>query len=84
MSIKILITDPANDKLITLEVEQNTLVIDIKALIEVEMQIPVDLQLLRYNNSNLTDSDPLSKYKIQDNDVLMVIRMLIIINYLIS
>lgn len=48
MTLRITVTDPTSDKLASFEIEKDEVVLSLKALIEVEFNIPVSEQFLYF------------------------------------
>lgn len=74
MTLRITVTDPTSDKLASFEIEKDEVVLSLKALIEVEFNIPVSEQFLYFKQQNLLDQNTLSQSGVQENDMIIVIR----------
>eukprot|EP00916_Digyalum_oweni_P001847 GHVL01003535.1.p1 GENE.GHVL01003535.1~~GHVL01003535.1.p1 ORF type:complete len:395 (+),score=83.26 GHVL01003535.1:20-1204(+) len=72
--IKITVTDSVNDKILNLEVESDELVENLKALIEVELNVPLAQQSIVFNNKVLLDNVKLSSVGIGNGSVLLLTR----------
>jgi hypothetical protein len=74
MSLRFSVIDPTTDQLHPFQVESTETIENVKALIEVDFGNPLAQQVLRFNNQNMQDKDPISKYGVKDNDVITVFR----------
>ncbi|KAI4374831.1 hypothetical protein MLD38_012778 [Melastoma candidum] len=63
----------ADEQIISLEVDPQESVENVKALLEVETQVPLQQQQLLYNGREVRNSDRLGAVGIKDEDLLMVV-----------
>ncbi|KAI4366216.1 hypothetical protein MLD38_022120 [Melastoma candidum] len=63
----------ADEQIISLEVDPQESVENVKALLEVETRVPLQQQQLLYNGREVRNSDRLSALGIKDEDLLMVV-----------
>ncbi|KAM3128724.1 hypothetical protein pb186bvf_019136 [Paramecium bursaria] len=74
MEIRVGVSDPAQDKFISFQIDSNEIIENLKALIEVEFNIPLDQQTLTYGQIQLKDNLTIKSYNIQNDDVILVMR----------
>ncbi|KAJ7960992.1 Protein DNA-DAMAGE INDUCIBLE 1 [Quillaja saponaria] len=63
----------ADEQIITLEVDSNESVENLKALLEVETRVPLQHQQLLYNGREMRNSDKLSALGVKDEDLVMMV-----------
>ncbi|KAJ4975560.1 hypothetical protein NE237_000666 [Protea cynaroides] len=63
----------ADEQFITLDVDPDELVENVKALLEVEVRIPLQQQQLLFNGSEIRNSDRLSAIGVRDGDLVMMV-----------
>ncbi|XP_043688357.1 protein DNA-DAMAGE INDUCIBLE 1 [Telopea speciosissima] len=63
----------ADEQFITLDVDPDELVENVKALLEVEMRVPLQQQQLLFNGNEIRNSDRLSALGIRDGDLVMMV-----------
>lgn len=63
----------ADENIISLEVDPHESVENVKALLEVETQVPLQRQQLLYNGKEMRNSDKLSALGVKDEDLIMMI-----------
>ncbi|KAG7581775.1 Aspartic peptidase DDI1-type [Arabidopsis suecica] len=62
----------AGEQIITLDVDSQETVENVKALLEVESNVPIQQQQLLYNGNEMGNSDKLSALGVKDDDLLMM------------
>ena len=62
-----------DDKIVTVEVDAETQVTNLKAIIEAETDVPTATQVLVFNGRELTDASTLASSGVKDGDLLMVL-----------
>ncbi|CAN6926184.1 unnamed protein product [Brassica oleracea] len=62
----------AGEQIITLDVDSHETVENVKALLEVEANVPIQQQQLLYNGNEMRNSDKLSALGVKDDDLLMM------------
>lgn len=62
-----------DDKIVTVEVDAETQVTNLKAIIEAETDVPTATQVLVFNGRELTDASTLTSSGVKDGDLLMVL-----------
>ncbi|XP_010487078.1 PREDICTED: DNA damage-inducible protein 1-like [Camelina sativa] len=62
----------AGEQIISLDVDSNETVENVKALLEVESNVPIQQQQLLYNGNEMGNSDKLSALGVKDDDLLMM------------
>ena len=62
-----------DDKIVTVEVDAETQVTNLKAIIEAETDVPTATQVLVFNGRELTDASTLASSGVMDGDLLMVL-----------
>jgi len=62
-----------DDKIVTVEVDAETQVANLKAIIEAETDVPTATQVLVFNGRELTDASTLASSGVKDGDLLMVL-----------
>ncbi|CAN7075125.1 unnamed protein product [Brassica oleracea var. botrytis] len=62
----------AGEQIITLDVDSHETVENVKALLEVEANVPIQQQQLLYNGNEMSNSDKLSALGVKDDDLLMM------------
>ena len=62
-----------HDKIVTVEVDAETQVTNLKAIIEAETDVPTATQVLVFNGRELTDASTLASSGVKDGDLLMVL-----------
>nr|VDC93553.1 unnamed protein product [Brassica oleracea] len=60
------------EQIITLDVDSHESVENVKALLEVEANVPIQQQQLLYNGNEMRNSDKLSALGVKDDDLLMM------------
>ncbi|KAJ4898109.1 ubiquitin family protein [Raphanus sativus] len=60
------------EQIITLDVDSQETVENVKALLEVEANVPIQQQQLLYNGNEMRNSDKLSALGVKDDDLLMM------------
>ncbi|KAM3286935.1 protein DNA-DAMAGE INDUCIBLE 1 [Capsicum chacoense] len=70
MKITVMTTD---EQIVTLDVDRDESVENLKALLEVETQVPLQQQQLLYNGREMRNSDKLSALGIGDGDLVMMV-----------
>ncbi|GAQ81962.1 DNA damage-inducible protein 1 [Klebsormidium nitens] len=68
-----LMVSTADERIVTLDVEQDEQVENVKAILEVETQIPLRNQRLLFNGRNLPNDARLNGCGVKDGDLLMVV-----------
>ncbi|KAJ6332507.1 hypothetical protein OIU77_008558 [Salix suchowensis] len=63
----------ADEQIISLEVAPHESVENVKALLEVETQVPLQQQKLLYNGREMTNNDKLSALGVKDEDLVMMV-----------
>ncbi|CAH2053839.1 unnamed protein product [Thlaspi arvense] len=63
----------AGEQIITLDVDSQETVENVKALLEVESNVPIQQQQLLYNGNEMRNSDKLSALGVKDDDLLMMV-----------
>ncbi|KAF8048107.1 hypothetical protein N665_2675s0009 [Sinapis alba] len=63
----------AGEQIITLDVDSHETVENVKALLEVEANVPIQQQQLLYNGNEIRNSDKLSSLGVKDDDLLMMV-----------
>ncbi|CAA7016334.1 unnamed protein product [Microthlaspi erraticum] len=61
------------EQIITLDVDSQEIVENVKALLEVESNVPIQQQQLLYNGNEMRNSDKLSSLGVKDDDLLMMV-----------
>ncbi|KAK6934662.1 Ubiquitin-associated domain [Dillenia turbinata] len=72
MKITVMTSD---EKIITLDVERDESVENVKALLEVETRVGLQQQQLHYNGRELRNSDKLSAVGVNDGDLIMMLSL---------
>ncbi|CAN8259517.1 unnamed protein product [Cochlearia groenlandica] len=62
----------AGEQIISLDVDSNETVENVKALLEVESNVPIQQQQLLYNGNEMRNSDKLGALGVKDDDLLMM------------
>jgi DNA damage-inducible protein 1 len=62
-----------DDKIVTVEVDPETQVVNLKAILEAETDVPSATQCLVFNGRELTDTATLLSSGVQDGDLIMVL-----------
>ncbi|KAI3820441.1 hypothetical protein L1987_07988 [Smallanthus sonchifolius] len=70
MKITVMTTD---EQIITLEVDRNESVENLKALLEIESRIPLQQQQLLHNGKEMKNSETLSSLGVADGDLVMMV-----------
>lgn len=70
MKITVMTTD---EQIVTLDVDRDESVENLKALLEVETQVPLQQQQLLYNGKEMRNSDKLSAAGVGDGDLVMMV-----------
>ncbi|CAN4117827.1 unnamed protein product [Withania somnifera] len=70
MKITVMTTD---EQIVTLDVDRDESVENLKALLEVETQVPLQQQQLLYNGREMRNSDKLSALGVGDGDLVMMV-----------
>lgn len=70
MKITVMTTD---EQIVTLDVDRDESVENLKALLEVETQVPLQQQQLLYNGREMRNSDKLSALAVGDGDLVMMV-----------
>lgn len=70
------ITIKTNSQSKQLELDPDTLIEDLKALIEAELGNPYPQQILKYKGIQLSDNKQLKSYNIKDGDIIYVERLI--------
>ncbi|XP_054819750.1 protein DNA-DAMAGE INDUCIBLE 1 [Prosopis cineraria] len=63
----------ADQQIVTLDVDPHESVENVKALLEVETQVPLQQQQLLYNGREMSNSEKLSALGVKDEDLLMMV-----------
>uniref|UniRef100_A0A2P2KI35 DNA damage-inducible protein 1 n=1 Tax=Rhizophora mucronata TaxID=61149 RepID=A0A2P2KI35_RHIMU len=63
----------ADERIISLDVDPHESVENVKALLEVETQVPLQQQQLLYNGKEISNNEKLSALGIKDEDLLMMV-----------
>ncbi|XP_011095608.1 DNA damage-inducible protein 1 [Sesamum indicum] len=63
----------ADEQIVTLDVDRDESVENLKALLEVETQVPLQQQQLLYNGREMRNSDKLSALGVADGDLVMMV-----------
>ncbi|CAH1450985.1 unnamed protein product [Lactuca virosa] len=63
----------ADEQIITLEVDRDESVENLKALLEIESQVPLQQQQLLYNGKEMGNSETLSRLGVTDGDLVMMV-----------
>ncbi|KAL7130716.1 hypothetical protein ABFS83_13G152300 [Erythranthe nasuta] len=63
----------ADEQIVTLDIDRDESVENLKALLEVETRVPLQQQQLLYNGSEMRNSDKLSALGVGDGDLVMMI-----------
>ncbi|KAK1316495.1 hypothetical protein QJS10_CPA05g02105 [Acorus calamus] len=63
----------ADEQFITVDVDPNESVENVKALLEVETSVPLQQQQLLFNGKEIGDSDRLSSIGVRENDMVMMV-----------
>lgn len=63
----------ADEQIITLDVDRDESVENVKALLEVETQVPLQRQQLLYNGKEMNNSQKLSVLGVKDDDLIMMV-----------
>ncbi|CAK7323851.1 unnamed protein product [Dovyalis caffra] len=63
----------ADEQIISLEVDPHESVENVKALLEVETQVPLQQQQLLYNGTEMRNNDKLSALGVKDEDLVMMV-----------
>ncbi|GFS31708.1 ubiquitin family protein [Actinidia rufa] len=71
--MKITVTLDADQQIVTLDVDRDESVENLKALLEVETQVPLQRQQLLFNGKEMSNADKLSALGVNDGDLIMMI-----------
>lgn len=63
----------ADEQIITLEVDRDESVENLKALLEIESQVPLQQQQLLYNGKEMGNAETLSRLGVTDGDLVMMV-----------
>lgn len=63
----------ADEQIITLEVDRDESVENLKALLEIESQVPLQQQQLLYNGKEMRNAETLSRLGVTDGDLVMMV-----------
>ncbi|XP_006647034.1 protein DNA-DAMAGE INDUCIBLE 1 [Oryza brachyantha] len=65
----------ADEQILTVDVDPDESVENLKALLEVETSVPLRQQQLHFNGSEIQNSDKLSTVGVQDGDLVMMVKV---------
>ncbi|KAK9269774.1 hypothetical protein L1049_001552 [Liquidambar formosana] len=63
----------AGEQIITLDVDRDESVENVKALLEVETQVPLQQQQLLYNGKEMRNAEKLSALGVKDDELIMMV-----------
>ncbi|GMP64899.1 hypothetical protein CsSME_00025943 [Camellia sinensis var. sinensis] len=63
----------ADEQIVTLDVDRDESVENLKALLEVETQVPLQQQQLLYNGREIKNAEKLSAVGVNDGDLVMMV-----------